>query len=108
MSEIHLKDIRRSLERARWGVVEEQEGDDYRISAVWIVERPGGGSRFHLEFEGLGDTRTLPIEESYACSVREAEDVSCYFSRQGRSWPEELSKFEKRLREWHNTGNNAA
>ncbi len=100
MSNIHLNDIRKCLEKAHWRVAQELDGDGYRISGVWVVERPDGTDRFHLDFQGIDDMRTLPIEESYACKVREAPDVSCYFSRQGRSWPKELAGFEEKLREW--------
>lgn len=100
MSGIYLNDIRQCLEKAHWKVTQELDGDGYRISGVWVVERPDGTGRFHLDFQGLDDKRTLPIEESYACEIREAPDVSCYFSRQGRSWPQELAGFEKKLRKW--------
>ena len=100
MSEVHLDDIRRCLEDAYWRIAEELDGDGYRISAVWVVERPNGDSRFHLEFDGLDDMSTLPIDQSYGCSIREAPKVSCYFSRQGRSWPKELAEFDRKLREW--------
>ncbi len=100
MSDIHLNDIRRTLDKTHWSVVEELDGDGYRVSGVWVVERPDGTSRFHLDFEGLDDLRILPIEQSYGCTVREAPQVSCYFSRQGRSWPNELADFELKLKEW--------
>ena len=100
MSNIHLNDIRRSLEKAHWNVVRELDGDGYRISGVWVVERPDGTGQFHLDFEGLDDMQTLPVENSYGCTIREAPHVSCYFSRQGRSWPHELADFEKKLDKW--------
>ncbi len=100
MSEIHLKDIRRCLEKAHWRVVEELGGDGYRVSGVWVVERPDGTNRFHLEFGGLDDMQTLPIERSYSCEVREAPHISCYFSKPRRGWPRELAKFEEELLAW--------
>ncbi len=100
MSEIHLKNIRRCLAKAHWSVVEELDGDGYRISGIWVIERPDGTSRFHLEFQGLDDMQTLPIEKSYACEVREAPHVSCYFSKPKKGWPKELAKFEKNLIAW--------
>jgi len=100
MSDIHLNDIRRSPEKAHWKVVEELDGDGYSVSGVWVVERPDGTSRFHLDFQRLDDMRTLPIEQSYGCAVRESPQVSCYFSRQARSWPQELADFEKNLKMW--------
>lgn len=100
MSEVHLKDIRRCLEEANWIIADELEGDDYQISAVWVIARPNGDSRFHLEFEGLDDMRKLPIDQSYGCSIREAQEIGCYFSREGRSWPHELAEFDRKLRQW--------
>ncbi|MDJ0711074.1 MAG: hypothetical protein QNJ14_11815 [Woeseiaceae bacterium] len=100
MSKIHLNDIRQCLESAQWKIVEELDGDGYRISGVWVIARPDGTNLFHLDFEGLDDMETLPVEQSYACAIREAPYVSCYFSRPGRSWPNELANFENMLREW--------
>ncbi len=100
MSDVHLKDIRRCLERLHWKVVEELDGDGYRISGVWLIQRPDGTNQFHLDFTGFDDLETLPIEKSYACEIREAPHVSCYFSRKGRSWPIELADFEEKLQEW--------
>jgi len=68
-----------------------------KYSASLVVR---AGFRVAGDFQCLDDIRTLPIEESHACKVREAPNVSCYFSRQGRSWPQELAGFEKMLREW--------
>lgn len=52
MSEAHLTDLRKVLE---------QNGNEYDISDVWVVERPDGTGIFHLEFEGLDDLNVLPI-----------------------------------------------
>jgi len=52
-----------------------------------------------IDFDGLDDMKTLPVAESYACSVRGTSN-SLYFrrkgvggSRQAERWPEELAAF---------------
>ena len=100
MSESHLRDLRNGLERRSWRVTQELPGDNYRISAVWEVARPDGKQMFHLEFQGLDESAVLPIERAYACNIREAPDVSAYFARLGRAWPEELQAFLEKLDAW--------
>lgn len=97
MSEKHLRDLRNRLEANHWHFVREEPGDGYRISAVWIIERPDGSNRLHIAFEGLDDMHTLPIGESYGCSVQEHPEISLYFARVSRSWPAELSRFINKL-----------
>jgi hypothetical protein len=93
MSHQHLSDIRSALERNHWRVIEELPGNDYDVSAAWKIARPNGSSACHLEFEGLDDMKTLPIERAYAIRVREAPEVIAYLARESRSWPEALAKF---------------
>ena len=100
MSQVHLDDSRNALERSNWLVVEELPGDDYRISATWIVQRPDGSDSFHIDFCGLDDMNTLPIEQAYACKVREKSEIGVYFARKGKSWPEELTKFIAGVNSW--------
>ena len=100
MSRQHLADIRSTLERNHWQVIEELPGNDYDVSAVWKIARPDGSNVFHLEFEGLDDMSTLPIEQAYAIKVREAPEVSVYFGRASRSWPEALEEFFNMLKQY--------
>jgi len=100
MSESHLQDLRSGLERRHWHVTQELPGDNHGISAVWEVSRPSRKEMFHLEFQGLDESTVLPIERAYACNVREAPDVSAYFARVGRTWPEELQTFFEKLDAW--------
>jgi hypothetical protein len=103
MSSQHLSDIRSALERSHWRVVDELPGNDYNISAVWKVARPDGTSVFHLEFEGLDDLNTFPIERAYGIKVREEPSVGAYLARPSRTWPEELEQFISSLERWaHN------
>ena len=91
MSEAHLTDLRKVLE---------QNGNEYDISDVWVVERPDGTGIFHLEFEGLDDLNVLPISWAYGCRVQENNEICAYFARSGRSWHSELENFIKALNEW--------
>lgn len=80
MSHEHLENLRNKLEQIGWIVAEELEGNDYDISAVWLITRPNGSKKLHIDFQGLDDMVTLPIEKSYGCKVREFPKISLYFS----------------------------
>ena len=103
MSNQHLTDIRSALERSHWRVVDELPGNERNISAVWKVARPDSTNVFHLEFEGLDDMNTFPIERAYAIRVREEPSVGAYLARPSRTWPTELKQFIVNLERWaHN------
>lgn len=103
MSSQHLNDIKAALERSHWRVVDELPGNDRNISAVWRIARPDGSDFLHLEFEGLDDMETRPIERAYGVRVREAPAIAAYLARQFRTWPTELSQFIGNLERWvHN------
>jgi hypothetical protein len=97
MSKAHLVDLRNHLARHHWRIARELPGDGYRISAVWEIVRPSGVPSLHLEFEGLNEAAVLPLDQAYACHVKEAPDVSAYFARVNRSWPDELNAFLGKL-----------
>ena len=97
MSDSHLIELRKRLENSHWVLVSELSGNDYDISARWLISRPDGSHQMHLEFEGLDDMNTLPLEQSYGCRVMEAPTIKLYFSRLGRAWKNDLSKFMKQL-----------
>jgi len=84
MARWHLNDLRASLEQYGWRVVAELPGDDYRISGSWELHRGNSTSVVIIDFEGIDDMRTLPIQEAYACRIRGSEH-SLYFGRRGRS-----------------------
>jgi hypothetical protein len=100
LSTRHLIDIKTALERRHWHVVEELPGNDYNVSAVWRIARPDGSDIFHLEFEGLDDLETRPVERAYGIKVREAPDVGAYLARLSRTWPMELDQFINSLEQW--------
>ena len=97
MSQAHLTELRKILENSHWVIASEFEGNEYDVSGVWQVSRPDGANKMHIEFEGLDDMNTLPVEESYGCRVKEAPNINLHFSRVGRSWSEELTKFINEL-----------
>ena len=88
---------RKILENSHWVIASEFEGNEYDVSGVWQVSRPDGANKMHIEFEGLDDMNTLPVEESYGCRVKEAPNINLHFSRVGRSWSKELTKFINEL-----------
>jgi hypothetical protein len=103
MSSQHLSGIKSALERSQWRVIDELPGNDHFISAVWRIARPDGSGIFHLEFEGMDDLDTLPIERAYGIRVREAPEIGAYFARPSRTWPVKLEQFINNLEQWaHN------
>ena len=100
MAQWHLDDLRQSLEQRGWHIVTEQICDEYRIAATWEIQRSTQVEPLHLDFEGLDDTKTLPLTECYSCYIRENRTVSIYFSRKGhkssshrKNWIDEISEF---------------
>ena len=97
MSLLHLRDLRNSLERSHWIVIEELEGNDYDISAVWVIARPDGSNKLHIEFSVPKDLTTPPTEKSVGCQVAEYPKVSLYFAKVSRSWKDNLTTFIQEL-----------
>ena len=97
MAAWHLEQLRGALVKRGWSCAE-LSGDGYRVSAVWELRRPRDDRTLHLEFEALDDLRTLPIDESYGCTLRE-NGVGLYFRRQRSTelWQEEVAEFVKAL-----------
>ena len=102
MSETHLNDLRNEIENNNWVVSSELIGNDYNISGIWVIERPDKNIKLHIEFEGLDETGVLPLNKSYGCKIQEYPELSVYFSRKNRSWPEELSEFINKLETLNN------
>ena len=98
MAEWHLNELRAALERRAWRIAE-HPGDRYGISATWEIARSGQSSNLFLDFNGLDDLQTLPLDQAYACTVRDNR-VELYFSRRGETgspqrskWKDDLKKF---------------
>jgi hypothetical protein len=96
MADWHLQAIRSALEARGWVIVE-QPGDDYRISGTWELRRPRDERVLRIDFEGLDDMRTLPLDQSYGCQVRGTEGTPPgLYLRRARAkelWNAELAAF---------------
>ena len=97
MSAFHLDELKKALEKHHWVVVAESEGDDYKISSFWHVERPDGSQGFKLAFDGLHESGVLPVEKSYACHIERNPEISLYFSKPGTKWKESLNSFMEQV-----------
>lgn len=104
MADWHLEEIKNALERVGWRFVAEHPGDEYRISATWEFSRGHTDANLFIDFDGLDDMITLPIEKSYACSVRGTPRLSLYFSKRGGSgsparerWRDSLNLFVEKI-----------
>jgi hypothetical protein len=97
MSSMHLDDLRRTIESRKWIILSEMDGDDFSISAIWIVANRAG-KKIRLIFEGMGDLSVLPIEESYACHLEEDKVKSLYFGKNNKAeWKANLQMFADQL-----------
>lgn len=94
MSIESLKNLRNALEKNHWRINQELPGDDYHISGYWEISRPNGDSKFVIEFEGLDDMETLPMNKAYGFRLSEHPNIGAYMgSRKTKSWPKELNSF---------------
>jgi hypothetical protein len=96
MAQWHLDGLRDALSKKGWHVVAELAGKDYDVSGSWQIQRSTQRPALHIDFQGLDDMQTLPMERAYACRLREQSEVSLYFSRQ-RTWDEGLRTFISEL-----------
>lgn len=104
MADWHLKEIKLELERSRWRIIAEHSGDGYRVSASWEIARGRDESGIFIDFDGLDDMETLPIDQSYGCSIRDWRATELYFTRMGEGkshrreqWKKELNQFVAQL-----------
>ncbi len=104
MAQWHLDELKNHIERRGWRILAQQDGDEYRISATWVIQRSTQFEPLFVDFNGLDDLKTLPIEQSYGCEVREHSSVSLYFSKKGHktsshhaNWRQEVSDFVAQL-----------
>ncbi len=93
MAEWHLKNLENGLMRRGWRIVAVHDGDGYRISASWSIQRSTRHAPLYIDFDGLDETGCLPVEQSYGCSIRDRKDSSLYFGKPGKRWRLELSAF---------------
>jgi len=69
------------------------------VYGYWEISRPNGDCKLTIEFEGLDDMVTLPIENAYGCRITGMPSITAYFSKLKRSWPKELEQFISKLNE---------
>lgn len=100
MAEWHLKELRNAIERSGWRFVAEHPSDDLYISASWEFKRGDKEPVLWIDFGGIDDLRTLPIERSNGCQARHRPSEGLYFRRKGSSdsvkreiWLKELNAF---------------
>jgi hypothetical protein len=100
MADWHLEEIRRGLKKAGWRIVAEHPGDEYRLSATWEIARDRGDVKILIDFDGLDDMDTLPVEKSYGCAVRGSTGLMLYFPKKGMNnspprhrWTQNLGLF---------------
>ena len=74
MSQLHLDDLRNHLENKSWRIADELEGDDYSITATWLIQRPDGSHTLHIDFGCVPDLEAKPVEQAIGCRVRENEN----------------------------------
>jgi hypothetical protein len=97
MAEWHLRELEEQLARRGWRVAAIHEGPAHGFSASWEIERDG--RCLLLDFEGLDDLVTLPVEQAYAVEVRGHATHDLYFgkkstsARPNRSWQRDLLAF---------------
>ena len=96
MAQWHLDGLRDALSKKGWDVVAELAGNDYDVSGSWQIQRSTKQLPLHIDFEGLDDMQTLPMERAYACRLRERSKLSLHFSRQ-RTWDAGLRTFVSEL-----------
>ena len=102
MAEWHLREIRNALEARGWRIVAQHPGDDYRVSATWEIERSTKESRVFLDFEGLDDLITLPLEQSYSCRIRGHNSLGLDFGRKGAGGSRRRQKWQSDLQQFLN------
>jgi hypothetical protein len=79
MGDTHLHELKVALEEKGWHLISQEEGDGYRISGVWRIQRSTRMHPAEIVFAGLDDMRTLPVERAYACEVKDHKDIGLYF-----------------------------
>ena len=78
---------------AGWTIVAQHPGDDYKISGSWEVQRSTRYPPVFIDFEGFDDMICLPMEEAYACHLRDEPKIGVYFGRMGERWKDSILQF---------------
>jgi hypothetical protein len=80
-----------------WRIVAHHPGDDYNVSASWEVQRSTRFPSVFIDFAGLDDMVCLPLEQAYACRIREFPTVNLYFGTGNKKWAESVQAFVEAL-----------
>jgi hypothetical protein len=105
MAEWHLTELRNELEKKGWRIIAEHPSPNLYISGSWEVQRNPSMASIFIDFEGIDDLNTLPMNESYGCNIRNHEPSGLYFSKRGEKsdsnkrkiWKSNLTDFVKQL-----------
>lgn len=105
MADWHLKGLRDAMERSGWRFVAEHPSYHIYVSASWEFEGDTNEPNIFIDFEGIDDLNTLPMDESYGCHLRNNHLLALYFGRKGEkgstkreTWKKELHDFVASLR----------
>jgi hypothetical protein len=99
MSNKHLKELEDILNTFHFIISNRLDGNGYDISETWEICRPDGTDKIHIDFEGLDDMKTLPVEQCYGCKIREQPLNFLYFFKSQTKWKTELMDFVNKIRE---------
>ncbi|MBR9860216.1 hypothetical protein GYB22_05620 [bacterium] len=91
----HLKELENQIQQSGWKITARLPGDNYSISGIWEISR---NSTQHIEFNGLDDMETRPIERAYGCRIK-GTDISLYFHGKGETWEKALTDFVDSINE---------
>jgi len=95
MANWHLDELEKSLNAIGWEIVDRLEGNNYDISGSWNIQRK---TKHRIDFNGLDDLITLPLEKSYGCYITEPS-ISLYFHKKGPTWKNALAEFIHKVNE---------
>ena len=105
MADWHLSELRGAIEKIGWRFVAEHPSEHLYISGTWEFTRDSSEPNLFIDFQGIDDLRTLPMNESYACHIRGHATQDLYFSRKGpegsgrrKAWKQELHNFVEALK----------
>lgn len=83
MAEWHLNELRNELEKKGWRIIAEHPSHHLYVSGFWEIQRNPSMSPIFIDFEGVDDLNTLPMNESHGCDIRNHEADGLYFSKRG-------------------------
>jgi hypothetical protein len=108
MAEWHLNELRNELEKKGWRIIAEHPSHHLYVSGSWEIQRNPLMPSIFIDFSGIDDLNTLPMNESYGCRIRNYEAIEAntlYFSKRGEKsdsnkrklWKSNLVNFVKQL-----------